>query len=83
MKSISRSTADSERKWTKPDPNIIKVNVDAAFHEEDGSRATTAIIRDEKGRSIAAQCKYIQFATDVVIVEAMPMRDGLTLVNAM
>jgi hypothetical protein len=37
-------------KWTRPDPNFAKLNVDAAFFEE-GMGATTAIIEMRKVHS--------------------------------
>ena len=42
----SRSaTSVSDVKWSKPAQNLYKVNVDACFME-DGSRATTAVLRN-------------------------------------
>ena len=61
----------------------IKLNVGASFVADEGSGATAAVLRDEKGRFIAAQCKFIQFAADVVTTEAMAMRDGLNLANTL
>lgn len=81
--SVSRKTGNIAHKWTKPDPRFIKLNVDASFRAEEGSGATAAVIRDDRGRFLAAQCKFIQYAADVVTIEAMAMRDGLNMVNAM
>ena len=47
-----------EHRWKRPDPKFAKVNVDAAFYQDAGAGATAAIIRDEKGQFLAAQCKY-------------------------
>lgn len=58
----ARRTETSEHKWTRPEPNFIKLNVDASFHAEDGLGAAAAILRDEKGRFIAAQCRFVQNA---------------------
>lgn len=81
VKSITQRRELNEHKWKRPEARFIKVNVDASYHEEEGSGATAAIIRDEKGRFIAAQCKFIRFAADAVTTEAMAMRDGLNLAN--
>ena len=43
-----------EPTWRKPDPKFVKVNVDASFHLEEGTGATSAIIRDCKGNFVAA-----------------------------
>lgn len=57
---------------------FVKLNVDAAYFEEEGMGATPAVIRDEKGTFLAAQCKFIIHVVDVMTTEAMaPMRDGL------
>lgn len=61
----------------------MKVNVDAAFHEDEGMGATAAVIRDEKGNFLAAQCKLIPYAADVVTTEALAMSDGLKLANSL
>ena len=49
----------TEQRWCKPEPRCVKVNVDAAFFIDEGVAATAAIIRDDKGNFLAAQCKYI------------------------
>ena len=82
MKSIQKPET-SEHKWTRPEPNFIKLNVDASFHVDDGMGATAAILRDARGIFIAAQCRLIQNAADAMTVEAMAMRDGLYLANSL
>ena len=57
--------------------------MDAAFFAEQGVGATTAIIRDERGIFLAAQCKFIPYAADAMTSEAMAMRDGLNLANSL
>lgn len=61
----------------------MKVNVDAAFYEEEGMGAISAILRDEYGNFIAAKCRFVPFAADVVTTEAMAMKDGLELANSL
>ena len=82
MKSAQKPET-SEHKWTRPDPNFIKLNFDASFHVDDGLGATAAILHDAKGIFVAAQCRFIQNAADAMTVEAMAMRDGLNLANSL
>ena len=83
QENLLRTQEQRDHKWRKPEARYIKLNVDASFLADEGSGATTAVLRDEKGRFIVAQCKFIQFAADVVTTEAMAMRDGLNLANTL
>ena len=67
----------------RPEPKFVKVNVDATFFENERSGATTVVIRDEKGKFLAAQCTFIPHVVDVVSCEAQAMRDGLVLANSL
>ena len=78
-----RSSTGAIEKWTFWGPGFIKLNVDASFHADIGAGATAAILRDNKGNLIAAQCLYIERAVDVVSMEATSMRDGLVLANSL
>ena len=78
---FSRKNDQRVHKWKRPEARHVKLNVDASFHADEGSGATAAVLRDDKGRFIAAQCRYIQYAADVTTTEAMAMRDGLNLAN--
>ena len=82
-KAFTKTFRPQEYKWVKPNPKFVKVNVDAAYYQDEGMGATSVIIRDEKGNFIAATCKFIPFAADVVTTEAMAMRDGLELANSL
>jgi ribonuclease HI len=82
-KALTKTSRPLEQKWVKPDPRFVKVNVDVAYYEDEGMGATSAVLRDEKGNFIAATCKFIPFAADVVTTEAMAMRDGLVLANSL
>ena len=77
------SENNREMKWTKPDLRFIKVNVDAAYFADESARASAAVIRDDKGNFLAAQCKYIPHVADAMMVEATAMRDGLVFANSL
>ena len=81
QKASAANVTTEESKWSRPDPQFVKLNIDATFFIEEGVGATTTIIRDEKGIFLAAQCKFIPYAADVMTTEEMAMRDGLNLAN--
>ena len=43
----------------------------------------TAMLRDEKGGFVAAQCKYIDYASDASTTEALKMCGGLSLAKSL
>ena len=77
------SGTEPEAKWTKPEVRSVKLNVYAAFHIDEGSGATAAVIRDHRGNFLAPQCSFVPFAADACTTEAMAMRDGLVLANSL
>ena len=61
-RNFSRTNDQRVHKWKRSKARHVKLNVDASFHADEGSDATAAVLRDDKGRVIAAQCRYIQVA---------------------
>ena len=61
----------------------MKLNVDASFHMDEGAGAIAAVLRDSNGNFLAAQCRFIPYAADVVTTEAMAMRNGLIFANSL
>lgn len=57
--------------------------MDTSFFADEGVGSTAAVIRDERGNFLAAQCQYIPYAADVVTTEALAMRDGLNFANSL
>ena len=56
---MSRGIGNAPQQWMKPDPRTVKLNVDAAFHVDVGAGATGAVLRDDRGMFVAAQCLYV------------------------
>jgi hypothetical protein len=49
-KKVSKhGTRNEGERWTKPKSRYIKLNVDAAFHEDRQARAAGAVLRDIDG----------------------------------
>jgi ribonuclease HI len=61
----------------------VKINVDAAYSEEEGWCSTGAIIKDYLGNFIAAQNKDLPFIADAMTAEAYALREGLCLAQQM
>lgn len=80
-KAFMKNSAIVQQRWSRPEPKFTKLNVDAAYFPDVGGGATAAVLRDEKGTFLAAQCNYIPYAADVVSTEAIAMRDGLSLAS--
>ena len=57
----------------------MKLNVDAGFSYESGTRRTWAIIRNDRGKFLAAGNCGISFAYDPSTSEARALHDGLLL----
>jgi ribonuclease HI len=70
-------------KWLKPDPRYIKLNVDAAYHEDQRAGATGAVLRDYEGRFVAASNTVIPHVASAAMAEAIAMKNGLLLANRM
>jgi ribonuclease HI len=57
--------------------------LDASFDEDTLQGTTGAIIRDNKGRFVAARNSKISAVYDVVTAEAMALKEGLLLADGM
>jgi hypothetical protein len=50
--------------WKKPEEGKLKINVDAAFDENNGKGATGVIIRDCNGQFVAGSQRFIAHIVD-------------------
>jgi hypothetical protein len=53
----------TDKKWTKPGPQEVKLNVDTSFHVDSYAGSTGAIIRDHQGGFVAASSSFLQYVT--------------------
>jgi hypothetical protein len=65
--------------WVRPREDFVKLNVDVGFSADSGMGSTGAIIREESGRFIAANCRGLSFLSDAATAEVTALRDGLIL----
>jgi transposase len=77
-KSKGKDDPRSER-WTRPEPRVLKLNVNASFHVDDHAGAVGAVVRDYEGRLIAASCSLLPHVSSVALAEAHAMKHGLIL----
>jgi ribonuclease HI len=61
----------------RPGPRIVKLNVDASFHEDSGEGAIGAVLRDYQGKFLAAMMKYLSHVSSVAMAVAIAMKEGL------
>ncbi|KAK9995578.1 hypothetical protein SO802_020264 [Lithocarpus litseifolius] len=59
--------------WSPPPPGVLKINVDGASSDLDGTSSIGVIIRDCKGEAIAALCKPLQSHYSAELVEVLAM----------
>jgi ribonuclease HI len=72
---------NEDQRWKRIQPRQLKLNVDASFHEDSSAGATGAVIRDYKGRFVAACSKKLPNVVSVTMAEAMAMKYGLELAS--
>jgi ribonuclease HI len=83
FRALKRNAGIRRHGWEKPKEDFVKLNIDAAFSHEFFTGATGAVLRDEKGKFIAASCCGIEHVGDVPTAEARALRDGLVLAGQM
>jgi ribonuclease HI len=80
VKAASKPTGPKPR-WCRPNPRIIKVNIDGSFHPDNCAGSVGVVARDSSGKFIAASTVYLPNVASAAAAEAMAMREGLSLVN--
>jgi ribonuclease HI len=65
----------------KPLANLLKLNVDAAYSDENRFGTLGAIIRGSKGGLVAASARFIPHTLSASMAEAIAMQHGLKLAN--
>ena len=70
-------------RWKKPPEGNLMLNVDASYKPESGTGSTGAIIRDSFGSFISARVCYFEHMADAATAEAMALKEGLVLAQAM
>ena len=61
--------------WIRPE--IIKVNVDASYYQQDGYGSTGVVLRDHIEAMVQAQAIWYRFAQNAGTMEALALRGGI------
>uniref|UniRef100_A0ACD5UGW9 Uncharacterized protein n=1 Tax=Avena sativa TaxID=4498 RepID=A0ACD5UGW9_AVESA len=62
-----------QRQWVRPPTNVVKINMDAAFHDESKAGGWGAICRDSSADVHFAAAGPIEVATDALHTETLPL----------
>ena len=76
-------SAPPAKKWKKPNPRQVKLNVDASFYVDSCAGAVGSVLRDYEGNFIAASTTYLSYVATPAMAEALAMREGLELASRM
>jgi uncharacterized protein (DUF1684 family) len=74
-----KNTPDKVSRWSKPASGVVKLNVNAMFDVNAGSRALGAILKNSSGMFIAARNESIRFAMNTPSMEVSALRLGLEI----
>jgi ribonuclease HI len=66
-------------RWVKPASDVVKINVDASFFEDDHMGATGLVVRDSFGALILAQARWMEHAANPLVMEALAILAGVHL----
>ena len=72
-----------KERWAPPIGDCVKINVDASFDPDILRGTTGAVIRDKKGKFIAACNACLDMVQDVLSAEALALKHGLFLAESM
>ncbi|KAE8819066.1 Bidirectional sugar transporter SWEET14 [Hordeum vulgare] len=67
--------------WVKPSHGLVKINVDATFHEDTLSGACGAVVRDDHGDFVAPTNWFIPHVRNAESTEFQAIRNGLYLAS--
>uniref|UniRef100_A0A803R262 RNase H type-1 domain-containing protein n=1 Tax=Cannabis sativa TaxID=3483 RepID=A0A803R262_CANSA len=72
---------DGKELWVKPDIRVVKVNVDAAFFEDESRFGFGMVARDHMGRFLDACCQLFIGQQNVAAAEALGVKEALSWVK--
>lgn len=75
-----KKAAPKEVSWTRPPHRQYKLNVDATYFPS-GVGAVAAVVRNDRGESIAGGAKPVENVLDAATAEAMALRHGLNILE--
>ncbi|XP_074369771.1 uncharacterized protein LOC141711268 [Apium graveolens] len=76
-----QSNGDGVTSWAKPQPNTVKVSVDAAIFEDRSEADFGMVARDSDGRLIEAKVLTESKCTSPVLAEAIAVKEALSWID--
>jgi ribonuclease HI len=77
LSTLPAANPKEDRRWTPPEDQALKVNVDGAFIRETGKAAIGLIVRDSLGNPLLTAWRSLHWCHDAEEVEAMACLEGL------
>jgi hypothetical protein len=71
--------AENQKKWAKPPPGWMKLNVDGAWESLDNRGGVGMILRDEEGHIIVSACSNLEMCASPLEAEAIACKQGVAL----
>ncbi|KAL8157121.1 hypothetical protein AgCh_001998 [Apium graveolens] len=75
------ANGDGVTSWAKPQPNTVKVSVDAAIFEDRSEAGFEMVARDSDGRLIEAKVLTESRCTSPVLAEAIAVKEALSWID--
>ena len=75
------SDADGSKRWKKPGPNAVKINVDAALFPSSHCFSFARLVRDSSGRVIEAFSRCLAGDISPVLAEALGVKEALSWIK--
>jgi ribonuclease HI len=83
MHSTEKKHGKKPAHWKLPIPGWIKCNVDGAFYTQDSTGAVGVVLRDDTGQFLQCKAEWRAHVPDAMTMEALVLKEGLTLARQM
>ncbi|XP_030502362.2 uncharacterized protein LOC115717515 [Cannabis sativa] len=78
---VPAGTFEGSERWSKPDANKLKINVDGAVFVAENAYGSGIVVRDDGGRLIEAVASYVTGGTQPKLAEIMRIKEALSWVK--
>jgi ribonuclease HI len=77
-RTVKQKARQELKRWSKPPPGWVKLNVDGSWVEEGHKGGTGLILRDEEGSILAAASRHLKTCASPLEAETQACIDGLS-----
>ncbi|XP_030504844.1 uncharacterized protein LOC115719795 [Cannabis sativa] len=78
---VPAGTFEGSERWSKPEANKLKINVDGAVFAAENAYGSGIVVRDDGGRLIEAVASYVTGGTQPELAEIMGIKEALSWVK--